>query len=117
MFDRLLTSVTVSIYKLVKERLELNDETIQSALESRVVLNLVKRHMRDENIEMVDESDKPVFKRAMSIIGEERTHVVGLDSTKDFEGNEAIDPHDLRIRVTEEVVYEVVDAVKRHADK
>ena len=117
MFDRLLTSVTVSIYKLVKERMvDCSDEKIQAALESRAVLNLVKRHMRDENIEMVDEGDKPVFKRALSMIGEERTHIVGMESDKDFEGDEAVmDPNELRMRVTDQVVYEVVDAVKRHA--
>merc|ERR1719246_322436 len=63
-----------------------SDEKIQAALESRAVLNLVKRHMRDENIEMVDEGDEP-----------------------------ALDPNELRMRVTDQVVYEVVDAVKRHA--
>jgi len=99
MFDRLLSSVTVSIYTLIKSRglVNLEDDKITAALESRAVLNLVKRHMRDENIQMVDEKEKPRFKRAMSLISEDRTKDMGMESQNDFEKN--LDPQDLRMKV------------------
>jgi len=115
MFDKLLVCVTSSIYKLIKTRVQLTDEKISTALESRAVLNLVKRHMRDENIQMVDEQEKPRFKRALSLIGEERTHQMAMESQHDFEKD--VDPQDLRMRVTDQVVYEVCEAVKTHATK
>lgn len=91
LFDRLLTSVTLSIYQLVKSKVTIDEEKIQHALESRAVLNLVKRHMRDENIEMVDEKEQPRFKRAMSLISEDRTQDLGEESKNDFEKN--LDPN------------------------
>lgn len=63
---------------------------------------------------MVDEEERPQFKRALSLIAEERTNEVALDSNKDFEG-ETTDPQDLRMKVTDEAVLEVVAAVERQA--
>lgn len=114
LFDRLLASVTVSIYQMVKSRVGLTDEKVTAAFESRGVLNLVKRHMRDENIQMVDESNKPRFKRAMSLIAEDTTQDMGEEGKNDFE---KIDPNELRTRVTDQAVYEVCEAVKRHSAK
>lgn len=99
LFDRLLSSVTISIYQMVKSRVGLTDEKVTAAFESRGVLNLVKRHMRDENIQMVDEKEQPRFKRAMSLIGEDLTQDMGEESKNDFEKN--VDPNNLRTKCSD----------------
>ena len=101
MFDRLLTSVTASIYKLVRERVSLDDDQLQTALESKAVLNLVKRHMRDENIQMVDEKQQPRYRRALSMISEDKSPA--LAGTDDFglSRDKNHDPLNLKMRVTD----------------
>lgn len=55
--------------------------------------------MRDENIQMVDEKEKPRFRRALSLISEDRTKDMGMETSNDFEKN--LDPQDLRMKVTD----------------
>lgn len=62
---------------------------------------------------MVDEEEKPKFRRAMSMIGEDRTKEVAMESSKDFEDD--VDPQELRMKITDQVVSEVVVAVERHS--
>ena len=58
MLDRLLTSVNSSIYRLVRSKVDVEDDYLRSALGSEAVLNLLERHLRDENIFMVDEKEE-----------------------------------------------------------
>jgi hypothetical protein len=58
MLDRLLSSVNSSIYRLVRSKVDVEDDYLRSALGSEGVLNLLERHLRDENIFMVDEKEE-----------------------------------------------------------
>lgn len=71
MFDRLFSIVASSLYKLVATRMSMQGQAVTAALESRTIINLVKRHMRAENIQVVDKEETPVFKRQMTMENDE----------------------------------------------
>jgi len=56
-----------------------------------------------------------MLKRAMTLISENKTMEVALETVNDFE--ERVDPNELRMRINDSTVYEVCEAVKSHAHK
>lgn len=91
--------------RLVTKETGLTDEEVADALLHSDVKKVVAKHMLIENVQLVDNSGKPVYRRAVTNFG------AGNAVDEDEDEHPELDPADAKIRMQPEMLKDVTEAV------
>jgi hypothetical protein len=86
-----LAAVQSAIVRLVTKETGLTDEEVVDALLHSDVKKVVAKHMLNENVQLVDNAGKPVYRRQISSIG------TGNVIDEDEDEHPDLDPADAKI--------------------
>lgn len=104
-----MAAVQSAIVRLVTKETGLTDAEVKDALLNSEVKQVVAKHMLNENVQLVDKSGKPVYRRQIS------SFVTDAGMEEDYEDEHPdLDPADAKIRMQPEMLKDVTEAVAAH---
>lgn len=84
-------AVSGAIFRFVKKETGLTDAEVEEALKAYDVKVVVNKHLKEENIQLVDRENRPVYRRQISSFG------TGHDLDEDEDEHPDLDPADAKI--------------------